>query len=74
MERRAYPSDLTDAEYAVLEPHLPTPRPRGRRWRWPLRAILDGIFYIIRTGAQCRQWPHEYPPWPTVYSRYRRWR
>jgi putative transposase len=74
MERRAYPSDLSDAEYAVLEPHLPSPRPRGRPWRWPLRAILDGIFYIIRTGAQWRQLPHEYPPWPTVYWWFRRWR
>jgi putative transposase len=74
MERRAYPSDLSDAEYAVLEPHLPPPRPRGRPWRWPLRTILDGIFYVIRTGAQWRQLPHEYPPWPTVYWWFRRWR
>ena len=67
MERRAYPSDLSDAEYAVLGPYLPAPRLRGRPWRWPLRTILDGIFYVIRTGAQWRQLPHEYPPWPTVY-------
>ncbi len=72
MERRAYPSDLSDAEDAVLEPHLPTPQPRGRCWRWPLRTILDGIFCILRTGAQRRQRPHEYPPWRTVYSRFRR--
>jgi putative transposase len=39
MERRAYPSDLSNAEYAVLEPHLPAPLRRGRPWRWPLRAI-----------------------------------
>ena len=74
MERRAYPSDLSDREYACLEPHLPLPARRGRRWRWPLRAILDGIFYVIRTGAQWRQLPHEYPPWPTVYWWFRRWR
>ena len=74
MERRPYPSDLSDAEYAILEPHLPVPRPRGRPWRWPLRAILDGVFYVIRTGAQWRQLPYEYPPWPTVYGWFRRWR
>ena len=74
MERRAYPSDLSDAEYAVLEPYLPAPRPRGRPWRWPLRALLDGIFYIVRTGAQWRQLPYEYPPWPTVHWWFRRWR
>ena len=74
MERRAYPSDLSDAEFACLAPHLPAPLPRGRPWRWPLREILDGIFYVLRTGCQWRQLPHEYPPWPTVYWWFRRWR
>ena len=72
MERRAYPSDLSDEEFGVLEPHLPPPRSLGRPWRWPLRAILDGVFYIVRTGAQWRQLPYEYPPWPTVYWWFRR--
>jgi putative transposase len=74
MERRAYPSDLSDGAYACLEPHLPAPQPRGRPWRRPLREILDGVFYVVRTGAQWRQLPHEYPPWPTVYWWSRRWR
>jgi putative transposase len=74
MERRPYPSDLSGAEYAHLEPFLPEPPPRGRPWSWPLREILDGIFYIVRTGAQWRALPHEYPPWPTVYWWFRRWR
>ncbi|MDQ3989758.1 MAG: IS5 family transposase, partial [Actinomycetota bacterium] len=74
MERRPYPSDLSAAEYAHLEPFLPSPHPRGRPWRWPLREVLDGIFYVIRTGAQWRALPHEYPPWPTVYWWFRRWR
>ena len=73
MERRAYPSDLSDREYRALEPHLPSPSPCGRPWRWPLREILDAIFYIIRTGAQWRQLPYEYPPWQTVYWWFRRW-
>jgi len=74
MERRAYPSDLSDREYVVLEPYLPLPSRCGRPWRWPLREILDGVFYIVRTGAQWRQLPYEYPPWPTVYWWFRRWR
>ena len=74
MERRAYPSDLSDAEYACLAAYLPSPQPRGRPWSWRLREILDGIFYVVRTGAQWRQLPYEYPPWPTVYWWFRRWR
>jgi putative transposase len=74
MERRSYPSDLTPAEFAWIEPYLPAPFPRGRPRRWPVREILDAIFYVIRTGAQWRQLPHEYPPWSTVYWHFRRWR
>ena len=50
------------------------PSPRGRPWSWPLRAVLNGICSIIRTGAQWRQRPYEDPPWPTVYGWFRRWR
>ena len=74
MERRAYPSDVSDREYLALEPHLPAPKRGGRPWRWPLREILDAIFSIVRTGAQWRLLPYEYPPWPTVYRWFRRWR
>jgi putative transposase len=66
MERRPYPSDLSEAEYAVLLPHLPRPAATGRPWKHGLREILDGIFYIVRTGCQWRCLPHEYPPWQTV--------
>src|ERR1041384_5661621 len=72
MERRPYPSDLSGTEYAHLEPFLPEPPPCGRPWRWPLREILDGIFYIVRTGAQWRAVPPEYPPPPTVECWFRR--
>ena len=74
MSRQAYPTDLSDAEYACLDPHLPPRKPRGRRWRHPQRELLDAIFYVLRTGCQWRLLPHEYPPWPTVYSWFRRWR
>ena len=74
MSRAAYPTDLSDAEYACLAPHLPLPKLRGRPWRHPIREILDGIYYVVRTGCQWRCLPHEYPPWPTVYCWFRRWR
>src|ERR687884_57029 len=70
----AYPSDLSDAEYAVLVPHLPGPAPSGRPWKHPVRAILDGIFYVIRTGCQWLSLRGKSPPWPTVYWWFRRWR
>jgi putative transposase len=74
MPRPPYPSDLSDAEFTHLEPLLPAPKPWGRPSAHPLREILDGIFYVVRTGCQWRQLPHEYPPWPTVYWWFRRFR
>jgi len=74
MRQRPYPSDLSDAEYAVLRPHLPGPAAIGRPWKHGLREILDGIFYVVRTGCQWRCLPHEYPPWQTVFWWFRRWR
>jgi putative transposase len=72
--RPPYPSDLSDAEFAVLAPHLPTPAACGRPWKHPLREILDGIFYVVRTGCLWRCLPHEYPPWHTVSWWFARWR
>jgi putative transposase len=74
MERRAYATDLSDAEYASLVPYLPLAKPRGRPRLRPLREILDGIFYVIRTGCQWRLLPYEFPPWQTVYHYFRLWR
>ena len=57
-----------------LEPLLPAPKPTERPRRWALRQILNGIFYLIRSGCAWRLLPREYPPWPTVHDYYRRWR
>ena len=74
MCRAAYPTDLSDAEYACLAPHLPAPTSRGRPRLWPWREILDTIFDIVRTGCQWRLLPREFPPWQTVYHYFRLWR
>ncbi len=74
MCRAAYSTDLSDAEYARLVPHLPPPSSRGRPRVRPLREILNGIFYVVRTGCQWRLLPWEFPPWQTVYHYFRRWR
>src|SRR5687768_8348924 len=71
----AYPSDLTDAEWALLAPLLPRKRcPQGRPRRWSLRRIVGGVFYVLKSGCQWRMLPLEYPPWKTVYDYFRRWR
>jgi len=74
MDRYAYPSDLSDAEFAHLSPYLPEPKGCGRPWVHPRRAILDAIFSVVRTGCQWRALPREYPPWSTVHYWFRRWR
>jgi putative transposase len=74
MPRCAYPTDLSDAEFAYLEPLLPPPKPRGRPWKHPVRDIVDAILYLVRTGCQWRTLPHEFPPWSTVHTWFRRWR
>ena len=72
--RRPYPSDLSDAEWALLAPLLPSPAARGRPRKWPQRLIADAVFYLLRTGCAWRMLPREYLPWPTVFAHFRRWR
>src|SRR5947209_17526821 len=69
-----YPTDLSDAEWEYLQRHLPTKRSRGRPCEHPLRAILDAIFSLLRTGCPWRYWPRDFPPWQTVYYHFRRFR
>jgi len=72
--RKRYPTDLSDAEWSYIEPHLPTPRAVGRPRRHSLREILDAIFYIVRSGCAWRLLPHEFPPWKTIHHYFRIWR
>lgn len=71
-----YPSDLTDEQWALVEPLLPLPRvgPKGgRREKHPRRRIVDAIFYVVRTGCAWRQLPKDFAPWPTVYWYFTWW-
>ena len=72
--RKAYPSDLSDAEWALLEPVVPAPKRGGRPARWSRREIVNGILYVVRGGNQWRALPHDLPPWQTVYGYFRAWR
>jgi len=71
---RLYPTDLSDAEWTILEVLIPAPKPGGRPPRWTRRQILNGIFYVVRAGCQWRLLPREFPPWKTVYHYFRAWR
>jgi putative transposase len=69
-----YPSDLSDLEWQVLAPLLPPAKPGGRQRAVNLRLILNGIFYLLRSGCQWRMLPRDYGPWSTVYDYWRTWR
>ncbi len=73
MARRPYPSDLTDDQWALLEPYLPLVRPGGRPRSHPTRELVDAMRYVLRGGIAWRSLPHEYPPWQTVYHYFRAW-
>jgi putative transposase len=74
MARRAYPTDLTDAQWVVLEPLIPAPRPGGRPPAHPRRELVNAMRYVLRAGCAWRLLPHEFPPWQTVYHYFRLWR
>lgn len=69
-----YQTDLTDAEWALIEPFMPKPRARGRPRAWPLREIMNAIFYVLRGGVPWRLIPRDLPPKSTVFGWFSRWR
>jgi len=71
--RRAYDTDLTDGQWALIEPLLPEADPGGRPRKAPTRELVDAILYFLRAGMAWRLLPHDLPPWQTVSSYLRRW-
>ena len=72
--KRIYSTDLTDAEWACLEPHVPAPNKRGRPKTHTTREILNAVFYVLKSGCPWRLLPKDFPPWETVYWWFGRWR
>ena len=66
--------DLTDQQWQQLEPLLPAQKPRTGRPGKDHRTIINGILWVLRTGAPWRDLPERYGPWRTVASRFYRWR
>jgi transposase len=73
MRTQSYPSDVSDAQWALLEPRLPV-YPGGRPRKTNLRDVVDAIFYILRTGCQWRYLPKDFPPKSTVWRYFNQWR
>jgi putative transposase len=73
-ERRAYSSDLTDAEWQILEPLLPLEKPGGRHRKSTMREIINAIQYILRGGCAWQLMPHDLPHWRAAYEYFRQWR
>src|SRR6266496_4069653 len=73
-----YPSDLDDAQWAVLEPQARAVMAElaitaGRPMVHDLRAMCDAVFYVVRNGIEWRALPADFPPWEAVYAFYQRW-
>lgn len=71
--RQPYPSDVTDEEWAFVAPYLTLMDPAAPQRRYDLREVFDALRWIVRTGAQWRMLPTNFPPWPAVYQQVQRW-
>jgi transposase len=76
MERKPYPSDLSDEEWKTVQAVLPKAKGgrTGRPSKYPRREIWNALFYQARTGCQWRYLPHDLPPWEDVWEHFGRWR
>jgi putative transposase len=74
MNRKAYRTDLTREQWLLLKPMLPPPAQRGRKRQVDMREVCNAIFYVLHTGCQWRNLPHEFPAWQTVYGYFRRFK
>ena len=73
MEREAYPSDVSNEEWALVAPYLTLMTEEAPQREHPLREVFNGLRYIVRAGAAWRMMPNDLPPWYTVYQQTQRW-
>src|ERR1700730_5084982 len=74
MNRKPYPSDLTDAQWQLIEPLLPAAKPGGRPRKTNVCEVVNAIFYLNRESCTWRALPHDFPPWRTVYEYFADWK
>jgi transposase len=70
--RRGYPTDLKDDEWQLIAPLLPGAARTGRPRKTDLRAVINALRYLVRSGCEWRMLPNDFPPWQTVYYWFRR--
>jgi transposase len=73
MDRKPYPSDVSDEEWAFAAPYLTLMDETAPQRTYPLREMFNAVRWLVRTGAHWRMMPHDLPPWPAVYQQTRRW-
>lgn len=73
MDRKPYPSDVSDEEWAFIAPYLTLMTEDAPQRKYPLREVFNGLRWIVRTGAPWRMMPHDLPPWHVVYQQAQRW-
>ena len=74
MERKPYPTDLTDEQWQLIEPLIPPPKPGGRKRKTNMRTLINAIRSLLRGGVAWRLLPHDFPPHGTVWWYYWVWR
>ena len=73
MERKPYPTDVSDAEWALVAPYLTLMTEDAPQREHPLREVFNGLRWIVRAGSSWRMMPHDLPPWNVVYQQTQRW-
>ncbi len=73
VERKPYPTDVSDEEWAFVEPYLVLINPDAPQRQYPLREVFNALRWIVRAGAAWRLLPTNFPPWAAVYQQTQRW-
>ncbi len=74
IKRKTYTTDLTDAEWAIMEPLLPPPSKEGKPREVDIREVVNAIIYLLKSGCTWRLLPNDFPKWDTVYYYFRIWK
>ena len=72
--RMLYATDLSEAQWRLLKPLIPPPKPGGRPAKYFWCEIVNALLYVLRTGCPWRLLPHDFPPWKSVYGYFSKWR